>query len=914
MADFRLPPLNDGERLYRALLHLYPARFRRAFGQELVEAFRDQRRDARGRDQRASAFWAGVLRDLVTQAAAERCASLWRAAHSIRGINDEDSIMTALPQALRPLELRLAVRRLARAPSFTVTTIVVLALGIGATTAVFSVVNGVLLRPLPYASPDRLVALGHTVQVGGVSSVQQSDGTLLLYQRHASAFDGIAGWRYVGANVAPGASAANAERVDGAAVTANFFDMLGVRQGVGRVFRENEDRPGAAPVVVLSNAFWQSRFRGDSSAIGTRIVVDGISREIVGVMPRGFAFPSAATRLWLPVAFDPAHTADGNFNYSGIGRLRAGVMPEAARADLERILPRLLEEYPNPIPREMWEGAHVRPTVVPLRDSLVGEVSGLLWILLGSVSLVLVIACANVANLFLVRGEARSLEHAVRGALGSGIAGIVAQCLSEAIMLSLAGGIIGVALAAVGIKVVADVGGSLGLPRVSELSVDIRVLSFAFGIIALCALFISLLPMLRARRTPIASVLRAAGRGSISGGTHQRARSVLVVAQVALALVLVAASGLLARSFSRLRSVRPGFDASGVVVARLFAPEATYRTPASVVRLYADILERVRAIPGVRDATITNWVPLTDDHDDTVMGVEDHPLPPNGVPRVHFFINAGADYFRTMRIPLLAGRTIDAHDPTAPAREVVVSRAFAERYWPGGSPLGKRIRPGLDSEWYTIVGEASDVHLDALDKPVNDAVYFPLVMGGSGAPDVARYAALLVRGSRSEIASAVRNAVHAVDPTLPTFDERSLDAVVSAASARARMTLALLAAASMIALLLGAVGLYGVMAYGVSLRQREIGVRLALGAQPSDVRRMISRGGLGLAAIGVVIGTACALGVTRLLRGLLYDISPTDPLTLGATSVVLLAMAFLASWIPARRASSLDPVEALRDG
>lgn len=910
MADFRLPPLNGGERLYRALLHLYPARFRRAFGQELVEAFRDQRRAARAHGESASRFWARVLGDLATQAAAERCASLWRAAKDIRGINDEDSVMAGLPLAVRGLELHRALRRLARAPSFTITTIVVLALGIGATTAVFSVVNGVLLRPLPYASPDRLMALGHTAQVGGVSSVQQSDGTLLLYQRHARAFDGIAGWRYIGANVALGSATSVPERVDAASVTANFFGVLGVRQLAGRVFRDNEDRPGAAPVVVLSNAFWQSRFHGDSSVIGTRLVMDGVSREIVGVMPRGFEFPSPATRLWVPVAFDPANTSDASFNYGGIGRLRAGVTTEAARADLERILPRLLDEFPNPIPRAMWEGAHVQPTVAPLRESLVGDVSRLLWILLGSVLLVFVIACANVANLFLVRGEARSLEHAVRGALGSGVAGIVAQCLSEAIVLSLAGGVIGVVLAALGIEVVAA---NLGLPRVSELSIDIRVLVFAFAIVVLCALFISLVPMLRARRTPIASVLRAAGRGSIGGGTRQRARSVLVIAQVALALVLVAASGLLARSFARLRSVRPGFDASGVVMARIFPPQASHPSPAAVTRLYGDILDRVRALPGVRDATITNWVPLTDDHDDSVMEVEDHPLPPNAVPRVHFIVNAGPDYFQTMRIPLLTGRTIDNRDPTRQVREVVVSRAFAERYWPGGSPLGKRIRPGLSSDWYTIVGEAGDVHLDALDKPVNDVVYFPLVMGSSSDPGVTRYATLLVRGSGSDIASAVRNVVHAVDPALPTFDERSLDAVVAAASARARMTLVLLAAASVIALLLGAVGLYGVMAYGVSLRQREIGVRLALGAQPSDVRRMVSRGGLGLAAIGVVIGTACALGVTRLLRGLLYDISPTDPLTLGATSVVLLAMAFLASWIPARRASSLDPVEALRD-
>jgi len=913
MADFRMPPLNGGERFYRALLHLYPARFRRAFKQDLIETFRDERRDASQSGVSTAEFWLAAVRDVLTEGTAERIASVARLLR--RGGDDEDTLMSAVSGSLRLGELRVALRRIRRAPSFAITTIVVLGLGVGATTAVFSVVNGVLLRPLPYRQPERLVEIRHSVQVAGVTEVDQSEGGLLYYQRHATAFAGSGGWRDRDVNVSPPADDPGpASRVSAAIVTANLFGVLGVAPELGRDFHAGEDRVNAPPVVMLSHRLWKQLFRGDPSVLGKRIVIDGVSREVVGVMPRDFVFVHSSPDVWYPAPLDPATAAVTSFNYPSIGRLRAGETPVTARADLERILPHMLDEFPSGIPPAMWESAHVHAVVTPLRDYLVGDVSRLLWLLLGSVSLVLIIACANVASLFLVRGESRQHELAVRGALGSGTAGMMTQPLSESIVLSLAGGALGVLLAEIGVRFARASGGELGLPRLEEVSIDARVVLFALGVSVFCAVVVSLIPVLRARRIPVAIVLREAGRGGMAGAARQRLRSALVVAQVALALILVAASGLLARSFARLRDVRPGFDPTGVIMARIVLPVATYKSYASVVQLDNLLLERVRAVPGVRSAAFGDLTPLTPDANTTVVGVEDHPTPPNAIPHVHTVVTIDGQYFTTMKIPLLAGQSFSRADPARPASEAIVSHAFAMRYWPQGSPIGKRVRPGIEGPWLTVIGEAGDVHYDALDKPLSEAVYFPLALPDSSVNGTPRYVTLFVdaKGHEASVASAVRNVVHSIDAALPTYDEHPLTDVVAAATARARVTLTLLAVASALALLLGALGVYGVMAYTVTLRQREIGVRMALGAEPRAVSGMISRQGVRLAFIGVTIGLAGALATTRLLRGLLYEVSPTDPLALGGTCLTLLAIAGLASWIPARRAAAIDPLEALR--
>jgi putative ABC transport system permease protein len=919
MADFRLPRLNLGERCYRALLTLYPPRFRRAFALALVETFRDQRRDAKRTGVPSGAFWMATLQDVLVHAAAEWVTTLGRVLRRHNDADREESSMAAVPHALRFAELRYAARRLTRVRGFTVATTLVLSLGIGATTAVFSIVNGVLLRPLPYPRSDRLVALRHSLEVSGIKEAGQSDASVLLYQEGARAFEGVAATRPTDVNLLPTTANDHAERVPAATASANLFDVLRTPPMLGRGFRAGEDRVGAPPVAILSWALWQRRFRGDPSVIGQRLAADGISREIIGVMPRGFAYPSPSVDLWIPIAFDPTTANAGSFNFEGIGRLRDGVSIAAARSDLARVLPHLLEKFPSGIPPAMWAQAHIEPIVLTLHDRLVGDVARLLWILLASVSIVLIIACANVANLFLVRGESRQLEFAVRGALGSGLSGILAQSLSESVLLAFTGGAVGVLLAAAGVRLAASVGGPLGLPRLEDVRVDATVLLFALGASVFSAVFVSIVPVFRARRVPIAMVLRGgtgAGGGGAATGARPRARNVLVIAQTALALVLVAASGLLARSFMRLERVRPGFDADNVVVAHLMLPKANYPTMAARTQLYDALLAKVRAVPGVQSATLGDWIPFTDDHNDTVIGIEDHPLPPNAVPDDHFVTTIDGQYFHTMRIPILSGRSFGIQNPTRPTLEAVVSRAFAVRYWKNESPLGKRIRQGISGPWYTIVGEVGDAHYDELDKPVNDIVYFPMVTADSDSTYVPPYLTVVARASvpTASATTAIRDIVHSLDPSLPTYGEQPLGDLVHAASARAREMLLLLAIASALALVLGAVGIYGVMAYGVSLQQREIGVRMALGAQPAQVRRMISRKGVGLAAIGVVIGVAVAIGLTRFLRSLLYDVSPTDPLILIGTSAVLLLVALAASWIPARRAAAVDPSEALRGG
>ena len=914
MTDFRVPPLNIGERLYRVLLHLYPPRFRRAFDRDLIEAFRDQRRDASQHRTPWPVFAISVVHDLLTQAIAERASSLWSALRRRPVLDREEPLVSGSQRALNFAELRFAARRLRRVPSFTITTVFVLALGVGATTAVFSVVNGVLLRPLPYADPGRLVALTHTLEVSGVPEADQSEATVLFYQEHAKSFIGIGAWRDQAINLELlGSEAGAAERIEAAQVTSNMFAVLGIPPVLGRDFHVGEDRVGAAPVVILSYDFWQRHFGGASSAIGKSLKADGISREIVGVMPKGFVFPRTTPELWTPLSYNPSDAQVASFNYRGVGRLRSDATITGARADLEHALPGLLDEFPGGIPRAMWDAAHVRPIVTPLLDSMVGDVSTLLWILLGSVGLVLLIACANVANLFLVRGEARQLELAVRGALGSGIAGIVAQCLSESLVLAAAGGVIGVLFAIVGVSWAEGWADKMSVPRLEQVSIDGRVLLFAMAVCAVSTLLVSLIPLLRARRVPIAMVLRESGRGSTAGAERQRTRSALVVAQVALALVLVAGSGLLARSFRRLRNVQPGFDGRDVALTRLALSTTTYSSGQSRMQLYAKIIEQVRALPGVRDAALSDLVPLTSDHNDVVVQVQDHPLPPNALPADHFVVAVDPNFFKTMGIPLLAGQTLESPYGGRRSHNAVVSKAFADRYWPGGSALGKNIRPSLDGTWFTIVGVVGNVHYTALNKPAEDAIYMPMFSVDSNTVPTPAFVTLFVKTAGSQsLFRQTRDIVHALDPAVPTYSQQSLSSVVSAASARARVTMVLLVIASTLALILGAVGLYGVLAYGVSLRQREIGVRIVLGAPPGQVSWMVSRQALGLALAGIVIGIGIALAATRLLSRLLYEVSPTDPLTLAITCVGLLAMAGLASWVPARRAASVDPAEALR--
>jgi predicted permease len=812
-------------------------------------------------------------------------------------------------------ELRHAVRRLRRAPAFSATAVFVLALGLGAAAAMFSIVDSVLLRPLPFPNSDRLVAVTHTASIEGVSSLNQSDGTFMLYARHNRVFEHIAAVRATNLSIAPldGASG-EPERVLSAGVSADFMQTLGISAARGRAFTADDDRVGAPPVIVLSDALWRRKYGADPAIIGQQLLINNVRRQVVGIMPGQFGYPSPATQLWYPLQLDPAHSSPASFNFDVIARLKPGVTDEVAAADLARILPSLLDEFQSEIPKAMFEQVHLKPVVAPLKDEIVGRVSRLLWMLLAAVGLLLAVACANVANLFLVRSEGRQRELAVRNALGATRRALFTPQLAEALLLSVSGGVIGLVIAATAIHTLAALPSGVSLPRLAEVSVNGTVAGFVIALTIVCAVAVSVVPLLRTRRIPIAAVLRDAGRSAPGGPEKQRARAGFVVAQVAMTLVLVASSGLVARSFMQLRNVQPGFEPANLNAVRVSLPRTKYRSSAQRAAFFRDLISAARALPGVRDAAASTWMPLTGDNDNSALDVEDLHLAPNAVPPVHDMSYVSSDWFAAMRIPLISGRTLGRQDPAAPLHEAVVSRAFADRYWKNGSALGRRVRPALAGPWFTIVGVVGDVHLASLQEPAEQAVYFPLVMPEGDSTDAAG-SAMLVVSTASEspaIAASIRQIVHRLDPSLPTYDEAPASAIVASSAGTARFLATLLGAASVVALLLGAVGIYGVIAYGVSQRHREIGVRMALGARPADVGRLISRQGAGLALIGVAIGLPIAIATTRLMRGLLYGVSPTDPLTLGGTCAVLLAVALLSSWLPARRASAVDPAVALR--
>ena len=813
-------------------------------------------------------------------------------------------------------EIRYAWRRLRRAPAFAITATLTLALGIGATTAVFTVVNAVLLRPLPYERSEELVDLSHTVQLSGVNQVRQSDALFLLYRRTSRSFSGMGAYTDGAVSLdSDGRRGTEAERATAGYITADVLRVLQVSPLRGRNFLESEDRPRGPSVVLVGERLWRHRYGSDPNIIGRRIAVDGVSREVVGVMREDFRFPVADAELWVPLALDPAKTEPGSFNYSAVGRLAPNASPAGAAAELTRILPRVVTEFPSVLSLSMLEQAHVRAIVTPLRDVIVGDIGRVLWVVLGTVGFVLLIACANVANLFLVRAEARQKELAVRAALGAERRELLAPLATEGVVLGLAGGAAGLALAVPGVRLLQSLGNGIDIPRLAEIGVDGRVLAFTLAVTAIAALGFSLLPMLRVGSLRLVTALKDLGRSATVGRDRHRVRMALVVSQVALALLLLAGSGLMARSFARLRAVSSGVDPANVLTFRIATPDARYKTSADRFRLYESVEAELGALPGVQSAGGTSWLPLTEmGHSNGGIWVEDHPTPKGGVPAVHDEINTTAGYFKTMHIPLLAGRWFATIDPTRPPLEALVSRSFAQRYWKNASPIGKRLHAGVTDQWHTIVGVVGDVRIEGLDQEPAQTVYFPTI----DLQDTVLYApgafTFVVRGGGDPeaLTTAVRGVLRRLAPAVPIFALQPMTAVVTRASARTSFTLLMLGIASGAALLLGAIGIYGVISYMVSLRTREIGVRMALGAAPAEIGRMVSRQGLTMAATGVGIGLIAALLLTRYLRALLFEVSPTDPLTLGSVSLALLVVALAASWLPARRAARVEPAVALR--
>ena len=822
------------------------------------------------------------------------------------------------------VRLRQTWRRLVRAPGFTLSASITLMLGIGGTTAVFTVVNGVLLRPLPYARSDRLVDLSHTLAVPGILHVDQSDATYLVYRAGNRVFTDVGAYEATSANLLPwtatGAGSGEAERAPAALMTAGVFRVLEVGPRFGRELSDADVQPGAAPVALIGASLWERKFGGDPSVIGRQMMVDGVERTIVGVMPASFHFPEAATAIWLPLVIDPAHTASAAFDFRGIARLRDGVTLDAARADLQRLLPTVPVVYPGRLTVDAARATHMQAVVRPLRDVVVGDVGRVLWVVLGAAVVLLAIACANVANLFLARAEGRQRELAVRRALGAGRLSVLGEFLSEAGLIAAIGAALGIGCALAAVRVLAAAGAASSVPRLGDVRVDVLVVVVAVVAAALAALLVSLVPVVRARALSLSAILGATGSGATGGRARSGARRGLVIAQVALALVLLAGAGLLARSFAALRAVDPGFAPAHALAFRVAMPNVGYPAAADVARLVTQVSDSLEALPGVRAAGVVTKLPLMDErHQDSAVFVEDHPLRPGTIPGIHSMAFVTPGYFRAMGIPLAAGRVFERIDPSMdPAtrpREVVVSEAFAQRYWKGVSPIGRRIRMTGSDPWSTIVGVVGSVHDAGLDQPATETVYMPLLtLNAAGKAWAPRDVAFVVRASGDEtgLIAPIRRIVANVAPALPIYAVTPVSAIVTHAEARTTFTLTILGIAALIAMCIGAVGIYGVIAYLVSLRTREIGVRMALGAQPAQVRRMIARHALVDAAIGIAVGLVSAALLTRVLGSVLFGVSPTDPLALGGAAAVLVATAIAASWIPARRAAALEPSIALR--
>ncbi|HWG53604.1 MAG TPA: ABC transporter permease [Gemmatimonadaceae bacterium] len=822
--------------------------------------------------------------------------------------------------------LRRAARRLVRAPVFAATAMLTLMLGIGATTAVFSLVDSVLLRPLPFTHPAQLVDLSHSLAIRGISHVDQSDATYLYYREANHVFSGVGAYRTSAVNLSTAGAGdrARAERVDAARASASLFAVLGIAPLKGRVFRDAEDQPGATPVVMLGERLWRTQYGSDPHMIGRTVVIDGVQHEVVGIMPDGFAFPDGHTALWIPIGIDPAHTRSAAFDFRAVARLRPGVTPDAAARDLQTLLPHVPEAFPGRLTADAIAITHMRADVHSLRDTIVGNIGRTLWVVFGAAAFLLLVSCANVANLFLVRAEERQHELVVRRALGAGRGVVVAEFLSEALLLAVLGGVSGIALAAAALGALRSMPSGIAIPRLATVGLDGTVLAVAIGVTLLTALVMSLVPAVRSCGPHVASVLVQNGRGTTAGRSRLRARRVFVVVQVALALVLVTGAGLMARSFRSLRSVPPGFDANGSYTFRVALPDEAYPTTSATVAFVARALEAIAALPDVQSAGVLTRLPLDDEaRRDTAVFVEDRPLAMREMPDVHQVAYATPGTFSALGIPFVQGHTFEPPDAARAPLEVIVTHALAARYWSEGQAVGQRLRLSPDGPWFTVIGITGDVRGSGLDQPPDETVYLPLVTApgpatATGDANAIRWAprelAFVVRSRSSahDITMPVERVLQTLAPSVPVYAVHTMRDMLGRSTSRTSFTLALLEIASIAAMLIGAVGLYGVVSYMVSLRAREMAVRTALGAQPAALRRLVLTQAIAVAAFGIVLGVGAALLLMRFLAALLFEVAPNDPTTLLAAVAVMAIVAVMASWFPARRAAATDPAAALR--
>jgi putative ABC transport system permease protein len=803
-------------------------------------------------------------------------------------------------------DVRYGLRVLLKSPGFTAVALVALALGIGANTAIFSVVNAMLLRPLPYADPDRIVTLWETNP--NLTSKylrthnEASPANFNDWRAQQSVFSDVGAFRWSTFNLT---DVDTPEQLRGNRATASLFRVLGVKPLLGRTFRDDEDAEGAPRVVVLSYGLWQRRFGGDPNIINRQISIDTESHTVVGVMPKEFEFPNASVEMWTPLALSKEDAARRGAHYLYTrARLKDGVTLDEARAQMGTIAARLRQQYPD-----TNSDRDVR--LVRTQDDTNEQIRPALYVLFGAVGFVLLIACANVANLSLARSSARHKELAIRAALGAGRARMIRQMLTESVLLSTAGGVCGGLLAMWGLDLV-----TASVPREyallfhgwNQISLDGRVLAFTLLVAVATGLLFGIAPALQATKTDLNEALKeGGGRGSASHA-RGRFRDALVVSEVALALVLLIGAGLMFKSFARMLTVDPGFDPRGVTTMGLGLSEAKYQKPEQWTRFYGQLLEKLRAEPGVESASVVNDIPMGGSGGTTSFVVEGRPAPPKGqYPEANFRI-ASPDYFKTLRIPLLEGRPFDERDTADRPLVAVVNETFARTFFDGEEAVGKRLRDPDGTHPVEIVGVVADVKHWGLDDEPEPYIY----MAHAQSPDNVMTIAVRSSVDPPAMVAAVRRDVQSLDRDLPVFDIKSLAQRVEESGSQKRLIVFLLSVFAAVALLLASVGIYGVMAYSVAQRTHEIGIRMALGAQTRDVVRLVLRHGMLMALAGVSVGVLASLALTKLIKAMLFRVSPTDPATFALVAAALAAVALVACLVPARRATRVDPVIALR--
>lgn len=833
-------------------------------------------------------------------------------------LRDRGGIATALADRVR--DLRLAARSLARCPAFTGIVVVVLALGIGASTAIFTLVDAVVLSPLPFEEAERLMAVSHTGHGRGLYNVGQCAAWHLTYEEENEVFEDIGMWGLGSAAVTGGAEP---EAVSVMVATSGVFRALRLQPVLGRMLNQQDEDLEAPNELLLGYGYWKSRYGGNPDVVHGTLEVEGQPWEIVGVLPRTLRGLDLDPQIIVPMRFDREQLFVGNIGYDAVARLRPGVTREQALADMGRMLPMAWEKFPGgPVASSNAPSDYV-PVLQELKHDIVGSAARLLWVLLGCVAVVLVIACANVANLFLVRSEAKETEMAVRTVIGANGGRVAWEYLKESLVLGMLGGLAGLVLAFVCLRVV--LAAELApLPRLDEVSLSPRVFLFALAVSVGAGLMSGIVPALRRGATGLVDTLKQGGQGGMRSRDRRRVQNGLAVVQMALTLVLLVASGLMLRSFWALYAVDPGFgNPRDVLSFRISVPYALFEDGGEAALVHQNITRRLAEIPGVESVGLASGIPMGAGSNVNPFYVEGADAEGEGPPpmRRHKWIGEG--YFETMQIPMVAGRTLTWNDVNDRSPVAIVSEGLARAYW--GSPeaaLDQRVAARPEPvRWHRVVGVVPDVREDGLDQDLTQMVYWPQVtLGfweGSTEEDVQTWwtMAFVIRSPRvgdPDFFATVQDAVWSVNPNVPLRSIFTLSDLMADSVARTSSTLILLAVAGAVALILGVVGVYGVIAYAVARRSREIGTRIALGAQREAVMRMVLRQGFVLASVGVALGVALALALTRLMSSLLYEVSPLDPTTFVVVAAALLAVALLASYIPARRAAGVEPMEALR--